>query len=418
MRRHALLLIPMLVLGSACSSAGSVTTAAPAPTAPELLFFASGAGVTVYDAQAGRATLTVPGGVLAPDRSAVFATTAQGSQTVLDAYDPATGARRVAATVEGSPQLRVANHDGSLVVFGPPRTDGGSGSGYARGRPTTTLTIAPTDGGPTRSLDVAGNVEPEAFSNDDSNLFVLQYLPADAPVGYQVRRVDLSTGELHNIRTDDSDLDKPMAGRARTQVLSPDGTRLYTLYVVADSTGSGWGHAFVHVLDLVDKEAFCIDLPNPFGMGEGSAYGIAIAPDGTHVYSVDPLHGQVADLDTGTMTIAKSAAIPALPSASIVAAVGVGGRLLLGAGTDLVALEPTSLSIQQRWTLDGPAAAVITTPADHVVYVAVNDASETFRGDDISAGPTSTTPLAGAPGLVAADPVPSVDARGPTQCAC
>jgi DNA-binding beta-propeller fold protein YncE len=280
------------------------------------------------------------------------------------------------------------------------------------------LTIAPTDGSPSRSLDVAGNVEPEAFSSDDSNLFVLQYIPAEAPVGYQVRRVDLSTGELHNIRTDDSELDKPMAGRARTQVLSPDGTRLYTLYVVTDSTDPSGGYAFVHVLDLVKKEAFCIDLPNPFGTGEATTYAIAISPDGKHVYTVDPLHGLVVDLDTANMEIAKTVAVPAMQSSSIVAAAGVGGRLFLGAGTELLSLEPSSLSIQQQWTLDGPTAAVITTAFDDNVYVAVNDVISVFKGADIASGPISRTELFGAPGLVAADPVPPVDARGPVGCAC
>jgi hypothetical protein len=183
-----------------------------------------------------------------------------------------------------------------------------------------------------------GNVEPEAFSNDDTNLFVLQYLPADAPVGYQVRGLDLTTGELHNIRTDDSDLDKPMAGRARTQVLSPDGTRLYTVYVVAGEAPGDAGYAFVHVLDLVAKKAFCIDLPSPFGTDGAGSYAVAITRDGARLYAIDSQRGSIVSLDTKAMTVSAALPIPAMPSAATFAAVDSQGRLLLGAGPELWAI--------------------------------------------------------------------------------
>jgi hypothetical protein len=52
------------------------------------------------------------------------------------------------------------------------------------------------------------------------------------------------------------------------------------------------------------------------------------------------------------------------------------------------------------------------------VYVAVNNTIEVFDIRDVAGGPQMTTRVPGAPGLIAADPVPGVDHRGPTQCAC
>jgi hypothetical protein len=417
MRRHLLLcLVPLLV---ACSSGGAVTTAASGSSSPEgaqLLFFASEAGVTAYDARSGQVTATVPNGLLSPDHSTVFSVSSTGTATVVDAHDPATGERRTTATVDGTLQLRASNHDGSAVVLAPPRDD--AQVGYPAGRLTTTLTIAPTDGRPSRTLEVAGNLEPEAFSQDDSALFVLEYIPAEAPVGYQVRGVDLATGEVSNVRTDHTDLEKPMAGRARTQVLSPDGSHLYTLYVVADESQEGGGYAFVHVLDLVDEEAICVDLPRPFGMGAATDYAIAISRDGKEVFSVDPSHGALAVLDTEREAITRTVSIAPMEPGSVHAAVGDSDRLFVGAGHTLTSFEPNSLTVVHQATLDGPIAAVLTTSFDDAVYVAVDDTIAVFDGADIGTGPASSTVVPNAPGLVAAEPVPSVEARGPTGCAC
>lgn len=414
MRRIVVLLVVVPLV--ACSSSATTASRAVTAPAPQLLFFATPLGVTVVDAATGRATLTAPDGILAPDRSTVFGTSSDGAATRVQTFEPLSGDAKTVTTLEGAQRLRVANHDGSAVVLGPPRSQ--AATDYPTGRSVTTLTIVPTDGSSNRSVEVDGNVEPEAFSSDDSNLFVLQYLPADAPVGYQVRRLDLATGELHNIRTDDSDLDKPMAGRARTQVLSPDGTRLYTLYVVGGDGAGNPGYAFVHVLDLVHKQAFCVDLPSPFGTGGATSYAVAITRDGSRLYTIDAQDGAVVTLDTQAMTISPTVAIPPMPTAATFAAVDGDGRVVVGAGPELVSLNAQTLSVRTRYALDASIAAILTTSFDNNVYVAVNDTIHVFAADNIGGGPTSENRVAGAPGLVAADPVPPVDNRGPTQCAC
>ena len=414
MRRIALC-VAVVVL-AACGTGAAVPSRASTTPGPKLLFFATALGVTVVDAESGLATATVPNGIIAADRSAVFGTVFDGGQTTVRTYDPGSGTTRDLATLNGPLRLRVANHDGSVLVLAPIAPP--STSRYPSGRQSTTLTILPTDGGAPRTVTVAANIEPEAVSADDTNVFVLQYLPADAPAGYQVRRLDVSTGELHNVRTDDSDLDKPMAGRARTQVLSPDGTRLYTLYVVSGAAPTDPGYAFVHVLDLVNKEAFCVDLPLPFGSDGSSSYAVTIAPDGGTVYAVDGAHGSIATLDTHTLAISSATPVTSWPSAATSAAVGPDGSLFIAAGPDLRRLDQTTFSTQSSYRLDAAIAAVVTTPFDRNVYVAVNETIRVFTSDDIGAGPISAIHVPGAPGLVAADPVPPVDARGPTECAC
>ena len=90
----------------------------------------------------------------------------------------------------------------------------------------------------------------------------------------------------------------------------------------------------------------------------------------------------------------------------------------MAAGPELWSLDSQTRAVDRRWTFDASVAAVLTTAFDTNLYVAVNDNINVFDAADIGSGPSSTIRVGGAPGLVAADPVPSVDNRGPTQCAC
>src|SRR4051794_41351514 len=101
MRRIAVLFVA-IALFAACTSSGAVTSRASTTPGPELLFFATALGVTVVDAPSGRATVTVPEGVLAPNRSAVFATTGEGGRTTAPAVEPPSGSARDPYTLDGA----------------------------------------------------------------------------------------------------------------------------------------------------------------------------------------------------------------------------------------------------------------------------------------------------------------------------
>ena len=146
----------------------------------------------------------------------------------------------------------------------------------------------------TRTYDIAANIEPEAFSTDGGALFVVQYLPPMDPDRYQVRRLDLGTGELTLVPSVDGANQGQMPGIARTSVMAPDGRRLYTLYT---SEENGQRYSFVHVLDLDRQWAHCVDLPLTFG-ADPEAMGIAIDPNGSRVYVADVAAGKLAAIDT------------------------------------------------------------------------------------------------------------------------
>src|SRR3954447_13569005 len=89
MRRIVVLLVVLPFV--ACSSRATTASRAVTAPAPQLLFFATPQGVTVVDAATGRATLTAPDGILAPDRSTVFGTSSNGTATLVQTFEPMSG---------------------------------------------------------------------------------------------------------------------------------------------------------------------------------------------------------------------------------------------------------------------------------------------------------------------------------------
>ena len=79
--------------------------------------------------------------------------------------------------------------------------------------------------------------------------------------------------------------------------MAPDGSRLYTLYT---SEENGQRYSFVHVLDLDEQWAHCVDLPLTFGQ-DPEAMGIAINPIGTRVYVADVAAGKLAAVNTSVV---------------------------------------------------------------------------------------------------------------------
>src|SRR3954454_9406993 len=110
MRRIVVLLVVIPLV--ACSSGATTASRAVTAPAPQLLFFATPLGVTVVDAATGRATLTAPDGILAPDRSTVFGTSSDVTATLVQRFEPVSGQAKSVTTLDGAHRLRVANHDG------------------------------------------------------------------------------------------------------------------------------------------------------------------------------------------------------------------------------------------------------------------------------------------------------------------
>ena len=58
----------------------------------------------------------------------------------------------------------------------------------------------------------------------------------------------------------------------------------------------------MHVLDLTERWAYCVNLPVEFGLGSPSANVIAVSPDGAHLFIADGHRRALAVLDTTALS--------------------------------------------------------------------------------------------------------------------
>ncbi len=140
----------------------------------------------------------------------------------------------------------------------------------APGRASSTIVIADGELGERYRTTLPGNFYPEAFGITDAvngvpdTVYLLEYLPADAPTHYRVRVLDTATGKIGlpvNLRFKTQEVDAAMAGISRTQVVSGhDGGLVFTLYRGVAGEGDRHGYAFVHTLGLAGG-VWCLDLP-------------------------------------------------------------------------------------------------------------------------------------------------------------
>jgi hypothetical protein len=215
-----------------------------------------------------------------------------------------------------------------------------------------------------RQYDLAGVVEPDAFTADGTGLFVLEWLPATAPDHYRVRLLDLATGTVQPLLTRDkapvpAGAEEEMRGDGRQAVLSADRQMLFTLYTHQPghrhtrdllSGRPGNAHAFVHVLHLTERWAYCLDLPHPFG--EGPAAGHALAADGRNLFVADVNSGKMAYASPRSLSIERVVDVPVVAGSAAALALTADGRILLGAG-GVTVLDRAAGRETGRWELPG-----------------------------------------------------------------
>ena len=81
---------------------------------------------------------------------------------------------------------------------------------------------------------------------------MIEHLDSDEGGRYQVRAVDVATGQVADgVIVDKTNIDEQMAGYPLAQVRRPDGFAL-TLY-------QGMEHPFIHALSSIEGWAVCID---------------------------------------------------------------------------------------------------------------------------------------------------------------
>lgn len=341
--------LPVAVLSAlsvlVLAACGRVAPQDPEPLPPDVLFLRSTRGITLVDSLSGVAAVRLSDAVPSTDFRTVVQGLRNGVDLEISAFDVASGDELWSRHVSGNLEVKVASTDGRLVALGPPSADY---AGYPRGRSTTELVVLDQETAQPRTIQLDGNYAPEAFSTDGRSLFVVEYLPPENPDSYRVRRLDLVTEEVVGVYTVDQELQERMRGTARIQAASPDGRRLYTLYTLKDDDGSM--HSFVHVLALDELWAHCVDLPSSFGVNAERAMTLTVTPDGSRLYAADGSTNGIAEIDTQALTVARTAVVDfGTRRAPAQAAYGANGVLYLASGTDVVAIDTSTLAEIDSW---------------------------------------------------------------------
>ncbi|MCW2877288.1 MAG: hypothetical protein JWQ95_1388 [Sphaerisporangium sp.] len=355
-------------------SPGSGTPRPPA----QVLYADVSAHLSALDAASGSTILSAARTVPAADWGRLYTVSPASELLTLDAR---TGGEVTRTTVPPGIVARVVSPHGNAVALGAPPP----ASPYGRpGRRATTLVIAdPTGSTAPKVVRLNGNFEPDGFSIDGDVLFVLQYLPATSPDSYRVRAYDIQQGSLGPLLTRDKQpvpkgAEETMRGDGRVAVLAPDHQRLYTLYthqpnhlhtrdLVAGRTKAV--HAFVHVLDLGQRWAYCLDLPAPFGRGPAEGHALAVSSDALYVY--DGASGTLVQASTESLRIQRTASIGT--ASGTASAATAGGSLYVAAGPSVRAVDRGSLAVRGEWRLPAAARGVAVSPDETSVYAGVTD---------------------------------------------
>lgn len=293
MRIHRAAIVLATALVAACGGPEAATQ-----RGSDLLYLQTATGVTVVDSAADAPTVQSTRAVPAGDWSTIVRAEPEGSTTNLIGLDPTTGQQIWERTMDGNLQTKVVSPGGRYVALAPghPR--------YASQTRRTEITVSGRDVKKEVVVQLRGNYEPEAFSKNGKTLFVVQYLPANDPSRYQVRRLNIAKGVVRDVYSVDKELQEAMRGTARVQEMSPDGTRLYTLYTTRTKHGE---HSFIHVLSLDEMWAHCIDLPHGFAMSGERHTALKLNQDGDRLYVADTAAGRVAEVDVEALTVIREA---------------------------------------------------------------------------------------------------------------
>ncbi|WP_255607751.1 YncE family protein [Micromonospora sp. PLK6-60] len=378
-------------------------TAQPAVAVPDPLLAEVDGGVAVLR---GADRRTVPNALATADGSALWATTTAGTDTTLTRIDTGTGRRSAPITLAGRWLPQAVSTDGTTVALTP---DARAATDRPAGRTASPVLVVDATGIRHR-LRLAGNHVPEAFSADQTGLFVLEWLPAAAPDRYRVRVVDLATGTPGPLSTRNKTpvppgAEEEMRGDGRHAVLAPDRRVLYTLYThQADhrhtrdlvSGRPGNVHAFVHTLNLAERWAYCVDLPHPFGAAAAAGHTMALTPDGTRLLVAEVTSGALAEISTEELAVRRTATLAPGPTATGYAVAGR-DRLFVGAGPTVRVVDLATLRPVGAWPLPQPATGLVLSPDGRRLHV--GQAAAVSWHDTTSGGELGRAPVPGLVGL-------------------
>jgi hypothetical protein len=344
-----------------------------------LLFIDHGADISAVDLSTGEQAFEASRAVISPDGSWLYSE----RQRKVSMLDSATGARLGRVRMAEHLEPRVASTSGRLLALAEPH-EAGATPWLPAGRRRSEIAVVSTGDGATRTYNLRGNFEIEAFSTDDRQLFLLEYRPALNPTRYTLRRLKLDSGDVVPIKRSKQNAPGSMRGTGRVSLFSPTGHELYTLYTQqvpnyahgSDEThdqDAGAVHAFVHLLNLEGAWTHCIDLPLPFGTGAVTTHALAMSADGSRLYVVDPSSGGVAVIDPSRAKVLESVTmnLESLTKGDASAQVGSNGTLYLAGGSQVLVLDGRTLETMQRWDMGERVSGLAVAPDGARLYLAV-----------------------------------------------
>lgn len=349
--------IPILFLGllSACVSQAAERSS-DISTAPEgdsvatpvggLVLVGTNGGVAAADMSTGKVLFDEDSAIASPDRSLVYSTSQDGLRILeADTGDVVDSFPAPAGTIP------ITGSEGGLVALIP--TAAATYPQAPEGRLSTPVDITDTESGDAQHLSLHGNFEPEAFSTDGRSLFLIQYLPAAAPDHYRVMELDLASEKIFRVASPDKVPPSSMQGTRLQQVWAPDRSVLYTLYT--NQVASGAPLTFVHVLNLDEKWAHCIDLPPSFGSSRPNAKAMTGSPDGKRLYVTDADAQIIATINTSRFAV-QTTDLADVPSPKgrepASASLASDGTVYVSGGNRVSAFDIGTMTPGPGWTSD------------------------------------------------------------------
>ncbi len=410
MRRFFMAATAVLILTSCGSVAAPAGKQAP-PLAgdPRLLLTSGGGGgaqqILVWDVQRHTTVETLPFGAVSPDRRVLYAVVA-GSPQHLDAVDIASGKRLARTAIPdgfGFPQGVFAGNipaalspNGAWIAL--QSFDQADQNTVTR---TRYLIIDSAFHTSPRTVNLTGDWDFDALSNDGQRLYLLQRMPQSSAGAYRVRLYDLGAGALWPQTIVDKRLwGDTMSGTRLVAVPAADQTWLFSLYAFGP-TGP-----FIHALSLdrTTPLAWCVDLPSTAnGGGElDLLWTLLRSQDGQHLYAVNAGEGVAAEISLAgesppVVSRIGKFAVQRTSSSSFLGLVVnaeakrflVGGAVLSTDGRTVYALgdngiyaiDTASLKVAHEYLTDVPFDSVVLTADGHTLFASSSQQNKIFRID-------------------------------------
>ena len=388
MLRKLMVALSVVALGLAACTQGAPDGAADRPVPRETLLLSTQAGPLVVQIPSGSVLFDRPRTVASLGGSWLLSATPSAGSTLLETVDGADAESASDVSLDGTLDVRVVSESGAAVALTDPLPDGWDPE-VPLARSRTPIVVAdPTGAEQPRTYDLRGNFEPEAFSTDDRQLFMIQHLPAEAPTVYRVTVLDLKRGRVYPVFGPYKTPPERMPGIRLQQIISPNDDQLYTLYSSA-RPGYAPHHApvpndatvsFVHVLSLQEGWAHCVGLPKELWDRPASEQAMATSSNGRLLYIVDATLGLVTVMDTGSLEIRTAPIALAVPGVRHTSAVvsADGSALFVGtsgAHSGVTKIDTDTFEVVRTWETDDVSGLGLSADGERL-YAAFDDRVE------------------------------------------